>query len=274
MYTDQKKKICRLKKQLKVKLLIIDNMFQRNQSVRKFLSPILHSFDSFPEFGMVHTALIIGLKYKIVFNCVLLGPWVFDWNKSGLCIPRKCVSNAAIVVSDLEVFSTVTEIKKVLDILSEVIVHWNVNMNYAKQSSDLKKEGNCQDFVMDVLNHLNIKMKLQGPMVHFLSTMKKQGSCIMEFQMDETFQSNFEIQSNVMKFHSHSELDKFVDYLLDRESDFVMHYPGEWSLLKSFDRAFWARYYKNPKNLSAQPFQNQHSHCPFKDPKQTQSFFK
>jgi hypothetical protein len=64
----------------------------------------LSKFDVLPEFGMFHSALMIG-------------PWIIDWNDSGICIPRKCTSQAAIFAVDLESISTESKLEDVVDVV-------------------------------------------------------------------------------------------------------------------------------------------------------------
>jgi hypothetical protein len=42
-------------------------------------------------------------------------------------------------------------------------------------------------------------------------------------------------------------LDKFVAELLIKDPEFLIKHPSEHALLKSFDRAFWMKFFKFPK---------------------------
>lgn len=71
-------------KKIKVKLVIAEICKSSAQkAIRKMLSPILTKLDLQQQFGMFHSALIIG-------------PWYLEWNNSSLCIPRKCYSNTGM----------------------------------------------------------------------------------------------------------------------------------------------------------------------------------
>jgi len=83
-----------LKNKIKIKIIVAEvAKSEVTKSFRKLLSPILSKFDVLPEFGMFHSALMIG-------------PWLIEWNNSALCIPRKCVSRAALLSADIDSIST------------------------------------------------------------------------------------------------------------------------------------------------------------------------
>ena len=67
---------------IKIKLIIVEiSHTKKEQNIRKFLSPIATTLGKNPQFGMFHSALVVG-------------PWYLEWNNSSLCIPRKCYSSA------------------------------------------------------------------------------------------------------------------------------------------------------------------------------------
>jgi hypothetical protein len=117
-----------------------------------------------------------------------------------------------------------------------------------KESSIKKQpnEGNCQDFVFSLIEHLGINVKFSGALEKFLTNMREKGLCDMVIELDKNFQSDFglKILDNKVTFTTHTELDKFVKSLIENENiNFLEKYPNEYSLLKSFDRAFWMRQY-------------------------------
>jgi hypothetical protein len=64
--------------------------------------------------------------------------------------------------------------------------------------------------------------------------------------MNNDFKEKFKQKENSKKFHSHLELDLFVQELMIIDPEFVEKYKHEYSLLKSFDRAFWLKFFKFP----------------------------
>jgi len=54
----------------------------------------------------------------------------------------------------------------------------------------------------------------------------------------------------VKTFERHCELDEFVDKLFEVEVKFDIKYPQEYAFLKSFDRAFWMRYFKITEEIT------------------------
>lgn len=57
----------------------------------------------------------------------------------------------------------------------------------------------------------------------------------------EKFHKKIGIQEKTVQFSTHKQLDKFVSRLLGKDPRFFETHKEAWSLLKSFDRAFWLR---------------------------------
>ena len=207
---------------------------------------------------------------------------MIDWNDSALCVPRKCTSKAAIFTADIGELATKTEVRDIVDSLAEVIVKWNSTMDYTSglESKKTKKQGNCQEFIDDVLEELDIKPNFDGAMGAFIKKIKSQGfsEMIYEVNNEQVFRKCPNIKKS-NKFKTHLELDEFVQSLLDSCETFATDFPGDWNLLKSFDRSFWLRYraFKNKKHSEKkkmyQPMLDEINacKCPFDDPEVTGS---
>jgi ribosomal protein L29 len=250
---------------VKVKLVIGEvNRTKSSKTFRQFVSPILAKFDLLPEFGMFHSALMIG-------------PWMIDWNDSGIAIPRKCVSQAALISADIGTIGSEQKLEEVVDILAKTICRWNTSKLYKDQPPKHKDEGNCQDFIMDILHELGIKVEFSGPMASFMKKLKDKGKCAIEFDMDDEFREKFVIKEKTIEFKSHQDLDAFVIKCCKIDSDFTIkpQYKDHISLLKSFDRAFWLRHFKFPSDHRFEPCSvDEECCCPFKNPLETGSIVK
>lgn len=222
-----------LKQDIKVKILIVDQdaKSQLKQNLRMFLSPVLSKIEMVPSMGMFHTAIMIG-------------PWLIEWNNSALCIPRKCVSRAAMLSADIDAIHTIKSLDTVVDNLANHIVQWNISKQYKTTGGDKKVFGNCQDFIDSLLNSIGIKMNFQGPLAEFLKNIKDHGSTTLEFKVTPEFKEKFKLTEKSKSFHTHHELDEFVNKLLEIEPQFHIKYKQEYAFLKGFDRAFWMRYFK------------------------------
>lgn len=243
---------------IKIKLVVSEIMKgSLKKNVRKLLSPIMANYDVLPQFGAFHTALIVG-------------PWLIEWNNSSLCIPRKTMSTAALLTADVEdILITRENIGNVVDKLADVIIEWNLNKEYVNvHNSNNHKSGNCQDFVEEVLHRLGIEPKFEGLLGQYLSEMRRHGKCEMVVKLDDKFKEKFKRNETDVYFETHKELDQFVNSLIDIDPEFNEHHKNEWILLKSFDRAFWLRHYKDMSNTIYQS----DTHCPFEDPKNTLSY--
>lgn len=104
--------------------------------------------------------------------------------------------------------------------------------------------------------------------------MRKYGKCELEFIPPTLeFREKYGLKSDSYVFQTHTQLDMFVQQLIDMNSMFSIEHPHEWKLLKAFDRAFWLRYLKNNSSTQAAPvMQNNKQKCPFDDPVATVSY--
>eukprot|EP01080_Neovahlkampfia_damariscottae_P009178 gene9178-1266_t len=247
-------------KQVKVKLVIAEvSHTSAGKTFRKLISPVLSKFDVIPEFGMFHSALMIG-------------PWMIDWNDSGICIPRKCVSQAALISADIDTIGSEHRLDEVVDALADVICDWNAHVIYKDQSKREKNEGNCQDFVNAILEKLDVKIELEGPLGSFLKKLRNEGKCKIQFEMDSQFRDYFGIKEKTKEFKTHQELDSFVNELVELDVDFQKNYKDHWALLKSFDRAFWLKHFKFKNDEKFNPeMDGDEENCPFGDPHESGS---
>ncbi|KAG2387468.1 hypothetical protein C9374_001800 [Naegleria lovaniensis] len=253
-----------LKDKIRIKLLVTETARNStDRTIRQLLSPVLNSFNVLPEMGMFHTALIVG-------------PWKLEFNDSGIVVPRKIMSQAAVLTADIDYISTVDRLEEVIDTLAKVICKWNVNMIYKQTGGDPTKHGNCQDFVDDCLAALGVKLNFEGALKNFITRLKKTGNSKLQFEMTREFIEKFklvdlypslrraldnssqetksdqtqggegsgaedELPAGALVFQTHKDLDRFVWYLMQQDYEFQNHYPCEYQLLKSFDRAFWVK---------------------------------
>jgi len=147
---------------------------------RELLSPIMHTLNLSPEMGLFHSALMIG-------------PWLLEWNNSAICIPRKCVSTASILSADIDSITTSKKVDETVDILARIITDWNVVAQYNNFSSK-KGEANCQDFVEEVLKHLDIQSKFSGPLDAFIKQLREKGKSELAFLgLDNDFIQKFNL---------------------------------------------------------------------------------
>ncbi|KAL9641458.1 hypothetical protein ABK040_013383 [Willaertia magna] len=261
------------KQTVKIKFVVAEVSHTKGKKAfRKLISPILSNFDTFPSLGMFHSAVIIGA-------------WKLEWNNSALCVPRKCISNAALLTADLGSIETDESLESLVSKLADVIVKWNTTMSYKDRGGDKSKVGNCQDFVDCVLDAIGVsKDKLsEGPLGEFLKDMREHGLCELVFKMSDSFRHKFNISEKSKKFTTHLELDTFVQELMDIDNDFQKNHGPEYNLLKSFDRAFWLKHLKFTENPDFSPITKEERddedqivhvpNCPFKDPRETYSLF-
>lgn len=225
------------------------------------VTPLLHTVDINTKYGIFHSALLIG-------------EWMFDWDDSELCIPKKLSSELALFVVDIGTISILHQVDEVIDKIAKIIVKWNTKFEYSMIPGKTKQhKGNCQEFVEDILNSINIKPKFEGATALFLEKMRTQGKSEMVYETkDPELIKKFGFEKKV--FTTHEELDKFMIETERVFEDFELTHKQDYELLKCFDRAFWLRYYKTKKDEFCPHKEGSNVRCPFGDPEITQSFYK
>jgi hypothetical protein len=186
-----------------------------------------------------------------------------EWNDSCLVVPRKCYSGAAVLAADVEKYFKGPQVGVALDKISEVICHWNAHNVYSRQKY------NCQTFVDDLCKALEIDIIFKGALGKFLEQLRTRGSCEMSYPLTEHLQNKLGTQEQSKSFSTHQELDEFVRLVRSKDPSYYdLDAAGQddWMLLKSYDRAFWLRHFKNKKAEEYEPHE-----CPFGDPTQTGS---
>lgn len=253
-----------LPKDVSIKLIISEAIpSQSQQTLRGLMSPVLSTLNIQPEFGLYH----IGIG---------VAAWILEWNSSSLCIPRKMVSNAALMSIDIDRWTT-TELETAVDTMANVIVKWNTTMKYSNGVGirKLRNEGNCQDFVDDMLKALNIEIKFEGALKEFLNELRVRGKSELRFKISEEFRKDFDLDTEEKEivFKTHHQLDEFCKKLKSHKHGYkltsAMEYNNEDFLLKSFDRAFWMKHFKYKDDSRWKPHSDS---CPYKDPTFTNSF--
>jgi len=236
---------------LKIKLIITD--IDQSQFVRSFFSPILTQLHLQQNFGFFHTALQIG-------------PWLIEWTKGSLCIPRKCVSQAALLSADVDSLYNLNDVPKVIDKIADEIVRWNCTMEYAQRGNGTTT-ANCQDFVEAMLNCLNVKPVFSESIGLYLKKMKENGLNRLEIVVSDAFRERYHLDTNTVQFPTHRDLDRFVwklksidEQIGDGKTFGIELFISEFKLLKSFDRAFWMRYFRfsDKKNFTVESAENYH----------------
>lgn len=240
-----------------MKLVITDlKISDEAKHIRKFLSPIIRNLPSFrTEFGIFHSSIIIG-------------PWIFEWNKGALIIPKRLHSGMALFAADLDSTMLIKKpLSEILDKIAKCVVKWNTTMNYSQIAK--KGAGNCQNFVEDLMNSLQCSLNKEGAFGKFIEEIRKSGKAELVFKPSEDFKKVFNINCDKFEFETHEKLDNFV-YDLSKLNGIAMQmdFKEEYKLLKSFDRAFWLRHFRYPKNKLYQSAEK----CPFNDPRDTKSY--
>jgi hypothetical protein len=231
---------------LKVKLVIVEiHNTTSTRTLRRMLTPIMDTFNISPQFGMFHSALVVG-------------PWYLEWNDSSLIVPRKCYAGAAVLAADVDKFFKGPQVNEAIDRITRVICDWNSNKQYSQYGV------NCQHFVDELCKVLEINLEFKGALGNFIQELRKTGQCELEYTLTPELQKILGVDYSRRRFKTHRELDDFVTMVRTKSPLYYDIDPvgkDDWILLKSFDRGFWLRHFKNLDAVEHQPHE-----CPFSNP--------
>lgn len=194
---------------------------------------------------------------------------------------------------------------------------------HSQKNNEQKTLGNCQDFVDEILDSLEVTPIFSESMHQFLLNLRNKGNSNLTIKLDEKFLEKFGLQNNTFNnikemiipkkkaentptgslhesyaadnetkprrrsksdgiprevennpmayievqnccvtFHTHEQLDLFVNLLLMKDPIFPRSNPQTYELLKAFDRAFWIKYksalMSKPNNINQTPQQDTH----------------
>jgi len=253
---------------MKVKLVVTEmGDGAAHRFVRRFGSLFKNSTIQQMEYGMFHTALIIG-------------PWYLEWNDSSLSTVRKKSSSKAVFAVDIARIEGQREVNDVIDSVAQLCTVWNGYKVYENDSC------NCQHFVIDLLDYLGLSDNFEQiqerfpPLKEYITKLKKRGVCDMAYYVDEKIAKAIKdstttsralkelVKNKKVKFTSHKILDEFVSFITTNFPLFISNRQQEYELLKAFDRAFWLRSQSSQiqDDENVQPLVDLHTQeckCPF-----------
>lgn len=207
------------------------------KSLRQLISPLTAVIPTVkPPFGIFHVAIIVG-------------PWLLEWTDSSICIPKSLGEAAALLAIDIaNIKITPDTVGVMVDKLANLVVKWNTEYTYClfRLAGKKSKEGNCQDFVDDVLSTLGISFTPKGPLKDCLETMRTKGKFGFEYRPSPESKAKCDLKENVYTFKSHKELDQLVNQCMSKTNRlWILECFDEFEYLKSLDRGMWLRYLKH-----------------------------
>jgi hypothetical protein len=262
-------KLATIKKDIVVKLVILlkpgsgTSSSKTNQSIANFFSPILKTSSS-----------------EEYYPALIVGPWLMEWNPSEVVIPNACTSENALLAVDISSNVTVENVESMLKEISKSLVEWNTKKQFSLNPNDLK-QGNSFDFVEHLVSVIGGSLPTKGPIGEFLFNTKKSGLAKFEYNLSFRFKNHYKISLDTLKFKTHSDLDEFVDYLMEFDEELELKFPQDFEYLKGLDHGFWMKelHLKELQNTedenstTDEVSKNHEICCPFGDPRKTKSIF-
>ncbi|KAL9644975.1 hypothetical protein ABK040_004468 [Willaertia magna] len=226
---------------VKVKLIITEmDSGMTHRLIRKIGSRVHKTIKSM-DYGMFHTALIVGVYY-------------IEWVDSSLVTVRKKSSSKAVFCIDVGKVSGQDNCNELFKKLSKLVTEWNKTKEYDN------KTANCQHFCTEAIEVMGLKDAYeknvnQGPLKEYLLRLKNTGACEMSYKISQDVKEtlceseniNEELleflkdSGNALTFSKHRQLDMFVHLLQEEDPLYFDREPFDYALLKAYDRAFWLR---------------------------------
>jgi len=179
------------------------------------------------RYGMLHAALQIG-------------PWMLEWNKSNLVVPRAVSSKYAVFVADVEFWSGQIVQEQMIEKVCKVCVDWNIHRKYDLNHS------NCQTFVDEVLKELGHDKPFfeQGKLGATLKSIQNGSTSLVDDNGHLRFEYQYDERSEKHIITTHKELDDLCYSMIGvRDDPKQPEFPSDhFLLLRAFDRAFWLRF--------------------------------
>lgn len=224
-----------------IKLLIISSEIPTS----KFWNDLLYMTGYTPDYGMFHTALLVG-------------PWLIDWTDKSLVIPKEVrYTNRPFLILDIPSTYQVKDIELLQKKIAEFSVDWNLNKTYSEVSC------NCQQFTESLCEYLGLELKLSKYEVYnsFLLNLKKKGKSelllpirkkLKDILNDEIIKEFIQNENQII-FQNHFHLDSFMLKIkrlgIEKQINLQEEFKEEFQLLKGFDRAFWLKYFNYSNKL-------------------------
>jgi hypothetical protein len=238
-------------------VMIGSTLFQQyNRNGFKVQIIILHN-KRMQRFSQNFFSLLFGTQepsgYMEYIPCLLIGPWIFQFDDSSLCIPKKLMSQQSIaLVSDVDALLVIKDMDQYITKISKFVTHWNITKTYGKTSS--------VDFIHAFLKNLEIDVKIPNYLQRILES-SFEGNLELKFVASPEFMKETKLAQKQTVFKTHSQLDQFVTDL-DTNLDLTKiqeRFPDEYRLLKNFDRTFWMNYFslKNDYDSMAKNVENE-----------------
>lgn len=206
---------------IKIKLVLSNISENSIQKIMKgYLAPILSAWDLLPEYGFLHSSLIFG-------------PWKLEWTTNELVIPKEIRSTDCIFCLDLYSITSKEELERLLDIVINVMIDWNINYLYKQNGDPSNKTGNCQQFVDCLIQKMDLQHRIEKlPLIisnlfiiyileNYFNQIRNHGIAEMFLEPSEKFMKKFDLKIDKIYFHSHEELDEFINQLLEKEKSFM-----------------------------------------------------
>jgi hypothetical protein len=171
----------------------------------------------------------ILLKYVI-----MIGNWMFDWNESGILIPKRLTNELmTLMTKNARSYTIEKESDAVMATVNQVVDEFNLNVDYSKDK-------NSQHFNHVLMTRLGVEIPAFASGKFFIFKKLKDHSYFeMSYEADDVeYMTKFRLKRKHY-FSCHKEFDHFVNQkFLLVDPKFPQNYPEDNDLFIEFERIY------------------------------------
>jgi len=182
-------------------------------------------------------------KFREAYRVALqIGPYILEWDENSIVVPAKVATRPIVLALDIVEPISVLKYDELVGKMIDVILHWNVNMNYRPWPENQKVSGNSDNFVMSLLAKTGLRLVMPPNMKSFVDSLRTRDpshpfSVDIFVQFD--FQKKAEMVSPYITITDHAQLDDIVKRALVKDPNVAKNNRAEWDFLRALDRGFY-----------------------------------
>ncbi|EFC35779.1 predicted protein [Naegleria gruberi] len=195
--------------------------------------------------AMATFAAILNVNnYGVVHTGILIGEWKIEWYDNSLVrvecdSDQKLDTNNTIAAIDIGEIAGADNVKKAFELITKISCNYNATKNYSLLGA------NCQHFVSDLLEALNLTLPVSESFKIYFDKLKR-GETDRTFFVNENLATLFKtcnitnpyIGLKNITFENRKSLDEFCHFLEHIKYFDIEAGQSDFWLLKAFDRSF------------------------------------
>jgi hypothetical protein len=182
--------------------------------------------------------LRLGDEYRgQLYTVLVIGPYRIEWDETGIIIPRKSMISSPTAIK-IETIRGEETIKQRVEELATEIARYNVLYSYNPTSR------NCQHFIDDVCQRLQLSLNVVGQLKTFVNTIREYGSAPCRYTIPERLATLMQEKDLQEEITSQEQLDQILQAIHTVDPDYLYITTigkGDMKLLEAYGRVFFLR---------------------------------